>query len=100
MRRTVGVAIILLTSACGMREPLRPPEGQSLPVAPVAARETPTPEQLLVPPPIARPERIDELLRRSEERQDDRFNLPPPEVPAGSMPVPAGDDEPDKADPQ
>jgi hypothetical protein len=33
--------------------------------------------ELLTPPPFARPDRVDETLRRSEERQDDRFDLPP-----------------------
>jgi hypothetical protein len=51
---------------------------------------------LLTPPPIARPERVDELLRRSEEREEDRFDLPPPDVPPGADPIdPKGDDEPE-----
>jgi hypothetical protein len=51
---------------------------------------------MLTPPPIARPERVDELLRRSEERRDDRFSLPPAEVPPGDDPVdPEGGDEPE-----
>ena len=47
-----------------------------------------TTEQMLTPPPIARPERVDELLRRSEERQEDRFDLPP-----GDVPVPDSEDD-------
>jgi len=41
------------------------------------ANRVPTPEDLLEIPPIARPERVDEPLKRSEPREDDRFDLPP-----------------------
>ena len=34
-------------------------------------------EELLTPPPNARPARQDDGLRRSEEREDDPFDLPP-----------------------
>jgi hypothetical protein len=71
-----GIVIICL-SACGGREPLRPKPGDSLPVAPAMAARAPTTEELLTPPPVARPDRVDELLRRSEPREDDRFDLPP-----------------------
>lgn len=52
------------------------------------ARATPEPEQLLTPPTYARPERVDELIRRSEPRRLDRFDLPPPT--GGSVPLPIG----------
>jgi hypothetical protein len=51
-----------------------------------------TTDELLASPPIARPQRVDELLRRSEERADDRFDLPPPEVPAGETTIPPQED--------
>jgi len=73
-----GLCIIAL-AACGKREELRPAAGQSLPPQPLMAERVQTPEDLLEVPPIARPERVDEPLRRSEEREDDRFDLPPPE---------------------
>jgi hypothetical protein len=41
------------------------------------AIRAPTTDEMLDPPPIARPERAGEPLRRSEEREDDRFDLPP-----------------------
>ena len=69
---------LLLLGACGGREPLRPKPGDSMPIAPAMASRAPTTQELLTPPPIARPERVDEPLRRSEARQDDRFDLPPP----------------------
>ena len=56
--------------------------------APAMASEPLTTEQMLTPPPIARPERVDELLRRSEQRQDDRFDLPPGDIPVPQSPVP------------
>ncbi len=89
MKYAVIALLALLAAGCGLREPLRPAPGESLPMAPLAARETPTPDQLLAQPTIARPVRVDELLRRSEPREDDRFDLPPPDVPAGAIPVPA-----------
>ena len=78
MHKLAPAAALLLLAACGGREPLQPAAGQSMPPAPALAPRAPTTEELLTPPPIARPERVDELLRRSQERQDDRFDLPPP----------------------
>ena len=100
MRRVAIALLALLAAGCGLREPLRPPPGESLPVAPMAARETPTSEQLLTPPPIARPTRVDELLRRSEPREDDRFDLPPPDVPAGAIPVPPDGNQQQATEPE
>ena len=42
------------------------------------ARTTPTADELLTPPPYARPERVDELVKRSQPREADPFDLPPP----------------------
>ena len=101
MRR---IGLIVLGAAglagCGLREPLQPPPGASLPVAPVAARERPTAEVLLAQPPITRPSRVDEIVRRSELRDDDRFDLPPPEVPAGVVPIPVDNGDPQGSSPQ
>lgn len=78
MTRLIPAAVaLLLLAACGSREALRPAPGQSMPPAPAAATAPPTTDELLEPPPIARPERVDEILKRSEEREDDRFDLPP-----------------------
>jgi hypothetical protein len=80
-------AVLLLAlalGACGLREPLQPAPGQRMPPAPAMASRPMTTDELLAPPPVARPERTDELLRRSEERQDDRFDLPPGDIPADS----------------
>ena len=78
MRRAgLIVAAASLLGACGVRAPLEPEPGHALPVQPETAARTPTSEELLAPPPIARPARVDELLTRSEEREEDRFELPP-----------------------
>jgi hypothetical protein len=78
--------VALLLTACGSVAPLRPPQGQSLPVKPAMAQVTPTAEDLLTPPANAHPERIDELMKRSMQRKADRFDLPPPD--GGAAPLP------------
>ncbi len=78
MRAFIILALVTLLAACGARAPLRPPAGGALPIKPAAARTTPTAEQLVMPEDQARPRRNDELLQRSETRQPDRFDLPPP----------------------
>lgn len=67
----------LALAGCGGRVPLTPVQGASLPPKPETAAAVPTPEQLLVPGVQTRPFRSDELLKRSEERRDDKFDLPP-----------------------
>ncbi len=64
-------------AACGGKEELRPAAGDSLPPTPVGVATPPTPTELMKPEVQARPRRSDELLRKSEERRDDRFDLPP-----------------------
>jgi hypothetical protein len=77
----LAVALVLLTalSACGVRTDLKPKAGQPLPVAAYGRDMPATPGQLLQPPSQAVPERSVELRRRSEERTDDPFDLPPKE---------------------
>jgi hypothetical protein len=67
----------LLLAGCGASRGLKPAEGEQLPVAPYGATATPTPSDLLQAEPQARPGRSDELLRNSEERRSDEFDLPP-----------------------
>jgi len=91
--RTVLVAATLL-AGCGRVADLQPAAGQPLPVKPLMARTTPTAADLLTPPPNAHPERVDELMKKSEPRAQDPFDLPPPSggaapaLPAGSDPMP------------
>lgn len=91
IRILVMVAASAALAACGRLGPLQPAAGEPLPVKPLMASTTPTAEQLLTPPADARPERVDELMRRSEPRRADRFDLPPPD--GGAAPLPAGIEE-------
>ena len=90
----LAIATALLgVAGCGNMADLRPAEGQSLPVKPLMATTTPTPQQLLTPPAYADPDRVDELMRRSAPREADRFDLPPPSGQAPEVPVEAQDEE-------
>ena len=92
MQRAASIlALSIALVACGRMGDLRPPEGQPLPVKPAAAAETPDAGDLLTPPPYARPERVDELVKRSTPRAPDRFDLPPPEGGAAPEPDPITD---------
>lgn len=77
-RMSLALACAMLIAACGGREPLQPAQGEGMPVAPAMAQSQPTTDDLLEPTTQQRPERVDELLRRSQEREDDPFDLPPP----------------------
>jgi predicted small lipoprotein YifL len=77
MRIAVALMVAGLLAGCGSRAPLTPPEGASLPTAPYGAQQQPTAEELLRREALAAPERSVELRRRSEERADDPFDLPP-----------------------
>lgn len=89
------VALALALAACGDTAPLRPAAGKALPVKPAMASRTPTPEELLAPIPMAHPERVDELMKRSAPRTADRFDLPPPDGNAAPVPPTDGDEETD-----
>jgi hypothetical protein len=67
----------LLLAGCGSAVGLKPPPGGQLPVAPYGAAVQPTPTQLVTPTPQQRPQRSDELLKSSEARRTDEFDLPP-----------------------
>ena len=77
MKRLLVIGMLLALAACGAARELKPADGRKLPVAPYGATATPTPSQLLTVAPQARPERSDELLKQSEERQGNEFDLPP-----------------------
>ena len=81
-----------IAAGCGQMAELKPAAGEPLPVKPLLAKATPTAEQLLAPPTYARPQRVDELVKRSEPRKPDRFDLPPPD--GGAAPVLAEPEEP------
>jgi len=96
--RTALLLSGVLLAGCGKVADLKPAPGQPLPLKPAMAQATPSPEQLLTPPPNAHPERIDELMKKSTPREVDPFDLPPPSggeapaLPAGADPEPVSND--------
>jgi len=79
MRRVFVVAVLLGLAACGQKTDLTTAPGQKLPPAPYGREEQPAFDALIQPPTQAIPERSVELRKRSEPRDDDPFDLPPPE---------------------
>ena len=77
MRIALTILAALTLAACGSRAPLEPAAGSTLPPAAYGETERPETDELLELPALAAPERSVELRRRSEEREDDPFDLPP-----------------------
>ncbi len=75
MRTAVALAAVILLAACGKQGELmpKPPPGETAKVDPTK----PLPSKLLLVPTQDKPTRVDDPLLKSEERRDDRFNLPP-----------------------
>jgi hypothetical protein len=88
IRRAALIVAIALLCSCGRVAPLRPAQGEPLPVKPLLAQTTPSAENFLTPPVNADPERVDELIKRSQPRPVDRFDLPPAD--GGAAPLPVG----------
>lgn len=76
-RALIGLTLIGLLAACGSRTELRPGPGMSAVPKSAEAEKPETPSQLMTPSSQARPDRRADLLTKSEERQDDPFDLPP-----------------------
>lgn len=77
MRRLALVAAVLALAACGQKADLKPRAGKQLPPAPYGREDRPSAEELTRANPQMAPERSVELRKRSEERTDDPFDLPP-----------------------
>ncbi|MFZ9396864.1 MAG: hypothetical protein ACO25F_12485 [Erythrobacter sp.] len=77
MKARMIVVACLLLGACGQRADLAPLANQALPPAPYGSSERPTAAELLEQETLAAPQRSVELRRRSEERADDPYDLPP-----------------------
>lgn len=76
MKRLIPLLALTL-AGCGAAKELQPAPGATLPPAPYGATATPTANQLLTPTTQQRPQRSDELLKQSEARRSDEFDLPP-----------------------
>ena|SRR5437588_3652231 len=94
MKRLAVIVALASLAGCGQVADLQPAPGHALPIKPLMARTTPTPKDLLTIPTYAKPDRVDELVKRSRPRPADPFDLPPPTggaappQPAGSEPQP------------
>lgn len=90
-KRILVIGGLAALAACGRQVDLKPAPGQPMPVKPLMARTTPTVDELLTPPAYTRPGRVDELVKKSQPRPQDPFDLPPPT--GGAAPsLPAGSD--------
>jgi hypothetical protein len=90
-KRILFIAGLGALAGCGRVADLHPALGHALPVKPLMARATPTVDELMTPPSYTRPARVDELVKKSQPRPQDPFDLPPPT--GGNAPtLPAGSD--------
>lgn len=76
MKRVLLLALLL--AACGKQGHLTPVAPHRAPVQAADAAKPRTPEDMLKLQPQAAPVRMDDPVEKSQERPDDRFNLPPP----------------------
>ena len=72
----LGVCALAL-GACGNTRELMPVSGRALPTAPYGLGYRPGPNELLQRPTQAVPARNVELRTRSQDREDNPFDLPP-----------------------
>jgi hypothetical protein len=72
----IATAALALT-ACGRRAELAYPAGATGPATAAGASAPPTARQLTEPTVEARPARDDEVLRQSNKREPDPYDLPP-----------------------
>jgi Prokaryotic lipoprotein-attachment site len=81
MTRIYAIALTLgcaLLTACGNKGDLERLASAPPPVVPTGSKAPENAERQTTPDVEAIPARSDELLRRSEERPTDEFDLPPP----------------------
>ena len=71
------LAALAMLAGCGSKQDLKPNTGSQLPPKPAGATDQPQPLELMTPDDQSRPLRSDEVLTKSERRQDDKFELPP-----------------------
>ncbi len=77
IRTLPALALLCLLAACGSRTELQPKPGMSAVPKAAAAKAPETASQLMAPSTQSRPDRKADLVTKSEERQDDPFDLPP-----------------------
>lgn len=72
-----GIFLLIALAGCGKVGPLEPKAGQTPPDKVYGQTDVPDSSALITASEQARPGRSDELMRRSERRSDDPFDLPP-----------------------
>ena len=75
------IAIAMTATACGKVGDLEPRTGNSMPPQAYGQTIEQTAKVLTTPSVQARPGRTDELLKRSDRREDDPFDIPPGQEP-------------------
>jgi hypothetical protein len=80
------IAIAMAATACGKIGDLEPRTGNSLPPKAYGQMTPQTAAILSTASVQARPDRTDELLKRSDRREDDPFDVPPGEEPIAFKP--------------
>ena len=80
------IAIAMTATACGKVGDLEPRTGNSLPPKANGQMTAQNAAILSTPSVQARPGRTDELLKRSDRREDDPFDVPPGEEPTAFNP--------------
>lgn len=95
---SIACALALCMAGCGKVGDLEPRTGNDLPPKAYGQTSAQTAEALTTPSVQARPGRTDELLKRSERREDDPFDVPPGEEPKPFNPAEAP--QPTKTDPK
>jgi hypothetical protein len=96
IKRIALASLTIAIASCGSRSDLQPQAGKSLPQKPALASRALTAEELLDLPPQADPRRVDELSKRGDKREPDRFDLPPPDGEAVPPPLPEPAQEPQR----
>lgn len=77
--KILGLCLFLALAGCGKFGPLEPRTGAAPAPLAYGQKEASKTDSFTTPAIQARPGRSDELLRRSERRRDDPFDLPPGE---------------------
>jgi predicted lysophospholipase L1 biosynthesis ABC-type transport system permease subunit len=87
IKRLALAALTLAVASCGSVSDLQPQAGKSLPQKPALAARALTADELLDLPTQADPRRVDELNKKGDVREPDRFDLPPPDGEAVPPPL-------------
>ena len=80
-RTTFIIGVALCVAGCGKVGDLEPRTGNSMPPQAYGQTTDQTAKVLMTPSVQARPGRTDELLKRSDRREDDPFDIPPGQEP-------------------